>query len=454
METAVDEPGAVLLFEIDSPGGAVHLLEDLLKRIGEARSKGVRTIAWVRGNAWSAAAILAIACDRIYMNRSSSMGAALPVFISPVPTDGKPANSAGEKHISAIRTEARSYAESAGRSPALAEAMVDPDTVVYAVSVRGERRFVTDKEWEEIENRAFKEGFDATIDATVIEAGKLLSLTASQALEYGFVDGTATALQDVLEAEGLAGAEVMRTTLTWSQVLANFLTAPLVAIVLLIVGVGGIYVEIKAPGFGLPGILGILALFLFFFGKYAVGLAEIYEILLFFTGVGLIAVEVFVTPGFGIPGIAGILLMLAGLLLSSQDFLVPSNQSQWTLFRFNLIYTFISLGGAVVLLVILGTFLPRSPLFRRVALRAPITDTPQTGSAVRPVEGSLVGERGVASTDLRPAGKGAFGDRTLDVVTEGDYIARGARIEIRELEGNRIVVTRVESGGSEEEERT
>jgi len=453
VDRAVKSDDAVILFEIDSPGGAVSSLGDILNDIVRARTAGVRTVAWIRGNAWSAAAILAIACDRVYMNRSSSLGAAQPVFISPVPTGDKPINPAGEKMTSAIRTQARSHAENTGRSPALAEAMVDPDVAVYEAIVRGERRFLTETEWEGIQSRSLREGFEAEIVGTVIEKGKILSLSAKQALDVGFADGMAATRDEVLEAEGLSGAELVGGKLTWSQNLANVLTSPLVSMLLLILGIGGIYMEIKAPGFGLPGILGICALFLFFFGKYAVGLAEVHEILIFFAGVVLILVEVFITPGFGVPGVAGILLMVAGLLLASQDFLYPTNEAQWALLRSNAIFTTLSLAGAVVLLLFMGTVLPRSPLFRRMALRAPITETPQTGSAVPDFAEGLVGIQGRAETHLRPSGKGRFEGGVLDVVTQGDFVRAGEMIEVREVEGNRIVVESIEPSEPAEEER-
>ncbi|MHC4779510.1 MAG: NfeD family protein, partial [Planctomycetota bacterium] len=374
IERAKEERPDLLIIVIDSPGGRVDYTEEILKSLESLRSVGVRSAAWVRGNAWSAAAIIAVACDRIYMNRASSIGAAAPIFMT---QEG--VQDAGEKFVSALRTEARSNAERSGRPAALAEAMVDKDIEVFEVRVDGERKFLTGVEWRDLKERSYREGFEAVVERTVIEKGKLLSLTASQSLDYGFVNGAASSLDEVLEAEGLPDASVSTFELNWSQGLANFLTLPIVSILLLVLGVGGIYVEVKMPGFGFPGVLGILSLLLFFFGKYAVGLAEIYEILLFFLGVVLIFVEVFVTPGFGVAGVAGMALMLAGLFLSSQDFIVPRSPDQWIMLRDNLTYTVVGLGGAVVMLVFLGTLLPRSPMFKRLALRARITEEAQTG---------------------------------------------------------------------------
>jgi membrane-bound serine protease (ClpP class) len=446
-----EEEGYHLLLVIDSPGGQVSYMEQILRAIDRAREAGVRSVAWIRGNAWSAAAIIAIGCDRVYMNKASSIGAAEPILLSPVPADGKAVHPAGEKIVSAMRTQARAVAERTNRPALLAAAMVDADIEVLEVLVDGERRFVSRQEWDRIQEKSYEEGFDAVVERTVIEKGKLLSLSAQQAKDFGFVDGLAGKRSEVLEAEGLEGAEVVVISLSWSQNLANFLTLPLISILLLIIGIGGVYIEIKTPGLGVPGIVGVLSLFLFFFGKYAVGLAEIHEILFFFAGIVLILVEVFVTPGFGIPGIAGIALVLLGLFLSSQDFIIPSDEAEWVELQTNVLQTMFSLGGTVVVLLILGWVLPKSPLFHRLTLRAPITETPLTGSAVQQFKGNLEGLQGRAETHLRPSGKGRFEEQVLDIVTEGGFVDKGERIEIRRVEGNRIVVVSIEPPVEEED---
>ncbi len=448
IDEAIEKKAGVILLAIDSPGGRVDYTEEILGALERARTAGIRTVAWIKGNAWSAAAIIATACDRIYVKGNASLGAAQPIFMT-----GEGVEEAGEKFVSAMRTEARANAERTGRPAALAEAMVDPDTEVYEVLDRGKRKFLTALEWKDLREKSYREGFEVVVESTVIEKGKLLSLTARKALDYGYVDGEAASLDRVLETEGLATAEVIEFELSWSQHLANFLTLPLVSMVLLILGIAGIYVEIKAPGFGVPGILGAACLFLLFFGKYSVGLAEIHEILLFLAGIVLILVEVFVTPGFGVPGIAGAVLIVAGLLLSSQDFVIPATELQQRAFFDNVVRTLLSMGGAVVALVFLGAVLPRTPLFRRLELRAPSLEESQGGSAVQRFDENLEGLAGTAETALRPAGRGLFGARRLDIVTEGDYVEAGTPIRIYHVEGNRIVVVPEETATEDREER-
>ncbi|MCU0724109.1 MAG: hypothetical protein MUC63_10955, partial [Planctomycetes bacterium] len=423
------------LFVIDSPGGRVDYMEKILRSVEKARLEGVRTAAWVEGNAWSAAAIIAIACDRVYMSPTSSLGAAAPIFLTE-----KGIEMAPEKIVSAMRTQARAMAERTKRPAVIAEAMVDKDVEVLEVRVDAQRRYVSGREWEDLKARSYREGFEAVSERTVNPAGKLLSLSSSQALEVGMADGVAADLEAVLAKEGLAGAEIVPLSLTWSQHLANFLNLPLVSVLLFMLGIAGLYAEFKAPGFGLPGVVGIAALALFFFGRYTVGLAEAHEILLFGAGVILIAVEIFVLPGFGVAGVIGIVLVLAGFFLSSQDFLLPRSPEQEADFRANVAWSVLTILGTAGAIAGLALLLPRSPWMKRLALKAPITQTSQTGSAVMRPDRDLVGLRGSAETLLRPSGKGRFGDLTLDVVTEGDYVEPGTPLVVEKVEGNRIVV--------------
>lgn len=448
VKRAVEEKPVLLLLRVNSPGGRVDYMERILHALATARERGVRTAVFVDGNAWSAAAILAIASDAIYMRPNASLGAAEPVYL----TD-KGMESAGEKVVSAMRTQARAQAEQSGRPAALAEAMVDADTVVLEVMDRGRRRFLTALEWDDLREESYREGFEAFVKSTVVEKGKLLSLSAKQAVAYGLADGLASSIEDVLRAESLEAAEVEVMRLTGFQWLANLLTSPALSILLFLLGIGGIYIELKTPGFGIPGIVGAICIFLFFFGKYAVGLAEIYEILIFTAGVVLLGVEIFLTPGFGVPGVAGVVLMIAGIFLASQDFLVPDTPMKWDDFQWNVFQTGAALGGAVVFLAILASVLPRSFLVKRMALSAPST-VEASGSAVRAPDVGLVGMEGLSETPLRPAGIGRFADRRLNVVSEGDWVGAGEGIRVVRVEGMRVVVIPKTPGAREEEGRS
>ena len=107
-----------------------------------------------------------------------------------------------------------------------------------------------------------------------------------------------------------------RATQTWAESLVRFLTHPVVSSLLMTIGILGIMVEIRTPGFGVPGPLGAASLALFFWGHWLVRLAGWEELLLVGVGLLLLAIEVFVTPGFGLTGVLGLAALIGGLGLS------------------------------------------------------------------------------------------------------------------------------------------
>ena len=153
----------------------------------------------------------------------------------------------------------------------------------------------------------------------IVETGKLLTLTAQRGAELGFVDLIASSRREVLAGFGLAEAEIVEPTQNWAEKLARFLTDPTVSSLLLIIGFLGLVFEVMTPGWGVPGTVGILALFLFFGGRLVVGLAGWGVIGLFILGFVLLLIEVFIIPGFGITGISGIIAIFASLVLSFRN---------------------------------------------------------------------------------------------------------------------------------------
>jgi membrane-bound serine protease (ClpP class) len=229
--------------------------------------------------------------------------------------------------------------------------------------------------------------------------------------------------------------------------------------VLLTLGILGILIELKTPGFGVPGILGLVLVAVFFMGQHAAGMAEAWEIILFIIGVGLVAIEVFVIPGFGFVGIAGLLCMLASVILALQPFYKPTTPADWAMFEVNMISV-----GAVTLAVfigaiLIGRYLHRAPYLGKLVLAAPPSSTSPTTTSqsvlampsketVQEEVSGLVGRQGRAVSLLRPAGRAEFDGEPMDVVTQGEFIQPGEPIVISEVHGNRVVVKRRPSAGS------
>lgn len=362
----------------------------------------VRTIAFVNPRAISAGALITIACNTVVIAQGGTVGAATPVVDS-----GTGENTAAdEKTVSYVRSEFRATAEARNRPSEFAEAMVDADVAIPGV----------------------------------IEAGKLLTLTSTQAIEHGMADFTADTLTDALAAAGITNAEIRPATETWAESFVRFLTNPVVSSLLMTVGLIGLLVEIRTPGFAVPGALGLMSLSLFFWGHWIVQLAGWEEVLLVAAGLALLLIEVFFVPGFTLTGVAGIAALVAGLGLALVGAGATMGAFVAALGRVA-ISILLALAGSLILL----RFLPSLPFGRRLILQ---TDMEADDGYVSTPESDRrwLGRTGTAVSPLRPAGIAEIDQSRVDVVSDGGFIDAGMPIEVTRVDGNRIVVRRASPG--------
>jgi membrane-bound serine protease (ClpP class) len=396
LKQATDEGAAAVILEINTFGGRVDaavLIRDALL------NSRVRTVAFVNKRAISAGALIALAAEKIVMADGGTIGAATPVQTG---QPGAPAQPVEEKTVSYVRKEFRATAESRKRPPLIAEAMVDAD-----VEIPG-----------------------------LIKKGKLLTLTTEEALKHKVADFRADTLEGVLAQLGLAGAEVRRTSPNWAENVVRFLTHPVVSSLLITIGMLGIILEMRTPGFGLPGGLGITSLALFFWGHWLVQLAGWEELLLVGSGLVLLILEVFVIPGFGLAGVLGIGALLAGLSLS-----FVGAGATWEFILKAAGRVIFSLVLALVASLALLRFLPRLPFGRRLILETGLAAG--EGYASPPdADKQWLGKGGIAVSPLRPSGIADVEGERVDVVSDGEFIEVGAQIVVSRVDGNRIVVRR------------
>jgi len=458
-----------IIVEINTFGGRVDSATEIRDALGNTR---IRTIAFVNKRAISAGALIALSCRSMVMAPGSTIGAATPVMIGPGMATPLPTS---EKEVSYMRNEFRSAAQQNGYPPLLAEAMVDPDAAVGL-------RFTLDKpELFEIDMPAPAEkkekpeektkpkswfpiklpGFTpdesvarylwATVpigelgaeDKVIIKRGKLLTLTAEDARLYGLTPYTADSIKAVLSQFDLDGTKLVYARMSWSERLAGFLTNPIVSGLLLTFGFLGILYELKIPGWGVSGSVGLICLALFFGAHYLAGLANWFEMILFVVGVGLLAAEIFVIPGFGIAGISGILCIIASLYLALVKQPVPqyswdmayTTRALWTLIAWAISFT--------VALVVSWKLFARTPLYP--AIVQVYEERADRGFTMPSAyQQDLIGQESVALSMLRPSGCARFAGKTHTVITEGEFIPKGTRVRVVEVKGNRIVVVRVE----------
>jgi membrane-bound serine protease (ClpP class) len=396
VDAAAGAGAAALILPIDTFGGrldaAVQIRDSLL------RSR-LRTVAFVDKRAISAGALISLAATTIAMADGATIGAATPVMAG---APGASAQPVAEKTVSYVRKEFRATAESRGRPPLIAEAMVDADVEIPDVSPKG----------------------------------KLLTLTTEEALAHRVADLRASDLAAVLAALNLADAEVRRLSETWAEHLVRFITHPIISSLLMSLGILGILIEIRTPGFGFPGALGIASLGLFFWGHYLVRLAGWEVLLLVGTGLALLGVELFLLPGFGVTGALGIGAILAGLTWT-----LIGRGATWETVTWAALRVLASVVAALAAGLVASRFLPRLPVARRLVLETAMNARKGYAS---PPEGDTrwLGKRGVAATALRPAGIARIEGARVDVVTDGEYVEAGETISVTRVDGNRIVVRR------------
>jgi len=313
-------------------------------------------VAFINHEAASAGALISLSCDSIYMSPGSSIGA-----VTPVDMQGKKAS---EKMVSYLRSVMRAIAQRNNRPVDVVEAMVDED-----IEIPG-----------------------------VIEKGKLLTLTTEEAVELNIADGMANDLNELLIKLNLSEKHLIRTKITWSEKLVYFLTNPIIASLLLTVGIFGLIFEVRTPGWGVGGTIALIALALFFGSHYLVNLAQWTEILIFIIGIVLILLEVFVIPGFGITGILGIICVLISFVFSLLPHLESIDFGEFlqaiTLVGLSFIFAF-------VLVIPVIKFVPKTKAFQKLVLDT--SETRQEGFRSTPESyEQFIGAEGVAlSTSLQ-----------------------------------------------------
>lgn len=271
----------------------------------------------------------------------------------------------------------------------------------------------------------------------MIEKGKLLTLTTEEALRHKLADLRADTMESALEQLGLGGAEIRRASPNWAEYLVRFLTHPVLSSLLITIGMLGIVLGLRTGDFGVAAGLGIASLSLFFWGHWLVQLAGWEELLLAGSGVILLVLEIFVIPGFGLAGVLGIVAILAGLILS----LVGAGDTSEVVLMATGRVVFSLLIALVASLAILR-FLPRLPFGRRLILGTGLS-TLQGYASAPDSDRRWLGKRGRASSPLRPAGIAEIDGERVDVVSDGELIDAGRLVEVTRVDGNRIVVRRV-----------
>ena len=390
LEKAEKASADYVLLDLDTYGGAVDAADSIRSAI-LGYEKPV--VAFINMQAASAGALISIACDSIYMKTGSSIGAA-----TVVDQNGKVMP---DKYQSFMRGMMRSTAQATGRDPKIAESMTDTAGV--------------------------------------------LTLTPSEAVEVGFCEGIAESYEEVakiLASDGDFIVKDLKDDMSWLDKLIQFLLHPLLQSIFMMMIVGGIFVEIRTPGIGLPLLTAVVGALLYFAPAYIGHLAEYWEILLFVAGLILIALEIFVIPGFGVAGISGIVIVIVSLALAMVDngefFRWDGTLNLQPIVRPGCIVV-LSASAAVFGSIWLVRKLFATRSFDHIALRQELKASDGFTGVVNGLE-VIVGECVTVFTDMRPSGKVIASDgRVYEAALKfGGYASKGEKLKVVSSEQGRL----------------
>lgn len=415
----------LVILWIDSPGGSpvesVRLANFLAFRLDPGK---VRTVAYVPEQARADAALIALACDDVLVGPEAILGGPGAYELSAAEI---------EQTTAVIRDE---LAPRKGRHWSLPVALLDPKLEVFRYTQLDREAFMAEAELAAIPDAAaWKQG------PAVTSPGSPFAPKGEEAVQYQLASRVATGPRDLVRIYGLDAAPI-RVAPGWVDTLVGALASSWMALLLFVVGGVAIYIELQTPGVGLGGFVAAICFALFFWSRFLGGTAGWLEVILFGIGALCLLLEIFVIPGFGVFGIGGGLLILVSLVLASQTFILPHNSYQlgrvvtsiWTVLG--------GVAGALAGIALLHRWLPKAPVVNRLFLEPPSREEADEISHREALADyhTLLGQKGVATTLLKPGGKVRIGDREYSVISDGEVIPRGARVIVIEAVGNRIVV--------------
>lgn len=412
----------MVLVTLDSPGGDLGASVQLAGTLSSTAPPLRRAAGYVSGRTLADASIIALACRPLYLHPDTILG-------------GPGGTTVRRGQLDELDAAIERIARDSSRPAALIRALLDPELTVHRYSHRrtGEVRYATEQDLAD----------EAADEPDAWQQGEALDLRlgipAAQAIELGLAEGLASSLEDAATQSGLnepppplADRGIIHFV-EWLGSLSG------VAMFLLLIGLLTLSVEVGTPGLGVAGFISMLCFAFYFWIQFLNGTAQWLEILAFALGVVCILIELIVLPGFGVFGIGGLCLLVIGLVLTSQTFVIPRNAYQYEQMTANLWLVMAAAATVIAGLVSLKLLLPQTQLMRDLALDAP--DDGVLDQTERLVDfGYLLGQTGIATTPLMPAGRARFGEELVQVVTDGSPVSTGRAVRVIQVLGNRVVV--------------
>ncbi len=446
-QRAIADGANMIIYDIDCPGGDKDHSQHVASLIAELDPAKVTTVAWVRKEAIQAGALVAISCDRIFLADDATIG---NIDLKTMRLNRghrlAPAGDVAPEELQRLLTLTDSIAKRKNRSVSLIRAMADPSLPVFEVTHKESGRVA----WmNELELAAQPDEWVKGAAIPEAGGGKLLVLTAKRAEELGLTEAPCHDLEQLRTRLGIgATADLRPASKTWVDNLVTVLNSGLAGFLLVVIGLICIYLELHMPS-GLFVIGAVTSFSLFFWSRFLGGSAGGLELILFILGMTMLGIEIFVIPGFGVFGVSGILMTVVSLVMASNTFSGMTATESFEQSMGSLGSLAAALMVVIVVAAVLNRFLPSIPFINRLILTPPgyAANDPE-GLQLKPsllsrptVSGPIsVGMVGTTASSLRPTGKAMFGDKYVDVVSDGAYIDHGTKIEVIRLAGNRIIV--------------
>lgn len=435
----------LIVVEIDSPGGLKDESLDLAEELRDI--DWAYTVAYVPREAISGAALIALGTDAIVTGANARIGDIGVIGFDPQMFAFR---FAPAKIYSVLVRQARDIAQSKGRPPELAEAMIDKEVLVYRrLDPQGKPEFSTRRvEPNKAPPATLEDGWEL-----IPESGpeRFLTLSGARAKELGLAQANVDSQAALDEHLGVkVPYRIFQYTST--DTFVYWLNTPLITALIIIIGLVALYTELASPGVGAGALVAGFCAVMFFWSRYLGGTSGLLEVVLFLSGLAFLLMEIFVIPGWGISGLMGLALMMVSAIMASQSFVLPTTAREWETLRTSLI---VLLGSTFVVLILASYITKRLgsiPIFNRLVLAGPAAEgsanaiDKSSGKPVPPAHPIVsVGDWGRAESVLRPAGRARFGRNIVDVVSDGSFIEQGRQIRVTEIEGSRVVVTEVDA---------
>jgi membrane-bound ClpP family serine protease len=451
MDKAIAKGATLIILQLEGEGGDTVEANDFatkyLRNLKDDRGNNrVETIAYVPpGRKLEATTAIALGCTEIVMGKDS-------VLCNFVNAKAGKKGEAGDNFAMVQKTLAE-LAEKQKYSPLLIQGALDPNLEINLVKSKADptNHFLVSKEEFEADQERPADKRSLILVKPVKRKGTFLELTAENAYKpaYGLTRMNPDEVEDyraVCRKYGIDPDKVQKAGSDVLDEIEMFFRKPVVSFMLIMIGIIGLILEMKMPGVGLPGVIAAVCFVLYFWANSSVGEFWWLAILLFILGLILIGLEVFFLPGMAVFGISGVVLVVTSLVLVTLE-KAPSTTAEWLDLGRTLSWYTLGLAAGIACAFLIARYLPQIPYANRLVLLPP-TDRPEpqgdeSAGSSGAAPAALLGAIGEAATNLRPAGKARFGDDFLDVVAEGSYVNAGKRVQVIEIEGNRIVVKEV-----------